>query len=77
MRDQIRIHEIVRDNHLERDEWYLVREAGGRNYVLYEGLTARPGPDAAPTWKKHRLAVKTVLAQDNELSRKLKMVLEA
>lgn len=76
MPQQIRIHEVERDTHLERDEWYLVREPCGRNYVLFETLAARAGSNRSPQWKKHRLAVKTILAQNNELSRKLKAALE-
>lgn len=77
MTQQIRIHEVVRDNHLERDEWYLVREPCGRSYVLFETLTRDGGPDRPARWKKHRLAVKTILAQGNELSHKLKTALDA
>ncbi len=75
MLQQIRIHEVVRSNHIERDEWYLVLEPCGSRYVLFETLSAGGGPDRSPQWRKHRLAVKTILAQNNELSRKLRCVL--
>lgn len=74
---QIKIHEVVHRNHIERDEWYLVREPDGRRYVLFETLSASGGSGRSPKWRKSRIAVNTILAQNNALSEKLSAVLES
>ncbi|MFN3580696.1 MAG: hypothetical protein ACK4VV_09520 [Pseudomonas sp.] len=70
-----RIHEIVHHKQLERDEWFLVRDPTGRRYVLFETVTmdSRSSP---PLSKKREMSVQTILAQNNELARKLRIVLE-
>lgn len=73
---QVKIHEVVHRNHIERDEWYLVREPDGRRYVLFETLSATGGSGRSPKWRKSRIAVNTILAQNNALSEKLSALLE-
>ena len=72
----VRIHEVRRPNQLERDEWYLVRDPGGRRYVLFESSVVDPSSTQPRNSKKREIAIKTVLAQNNELAQKLRSVLE-
>lgn len=72
-----KIHEVIHSKRLERDAWYLVRDADGRRYVLFETQLMDPGFDRGLYCKKCEVPVKTILAQNNELSRKLRLVLES
>lgn len=72
----VRIHEVFRPSQLERDEWYLVRDPGGRRYVLFESFVVDPSSNQPRHCKKREIAIKTVLAQNNELANKLRSVLE-
>lgn len=71
-----RIHEIIRQNPLERDEWHLVRDPGGRRYILFETVVIDAASDLQKQCRKHEIAVRTILAQNNELSQKLRSILE-
>ncbi len=58
-----KIHEIVRHNQLERDEWYLVRDPSGRRHVLFETSVMEGVPNQPnPCWKRV-IPVQTVLMQ--------------
>lgn len=71
-----RIHEIVHHNQLERDEWFLVRDPTGRRYVLFETVTMDSCSHQPHLSKKREMSVQAILAQNNELARKLRTVLE-
>ncbi|MEX1233439.1 MAG: hypothetical protein WEB56_00455 [Roseovarius sp.] len=72
-----RIHEVIRHNRLERDAWYLVHHPSGRRYVLFETSAMEDTPGQfKPRWKRE-IPVQTILVQNNELSQKLKSILEA
>lgn len=72
----IPFHEVISGDCLQCDElWFLVREDDGTRYVLYERQERDPATKAAPEVKRARIAVKTVLAQENELGAKLKRAL--
>lgn len=70
------IHEIVRHNPFERDEWHLVHDPSGRRYVLFETVVIDAPSDLPRQFRKHKIAVETILAQNNELSEKLRSILE-
>lgn len=72
----VRIHEVFHPNQLERDEWYLVRDPGGRRYVLFESHIIDPSSNQPQHSKKREIAITTILAQNNELAQKLRSVLE-
>ncbi len=76
MLELTRIHDVVRDNYLERDEWYLVHDSSGRRYVLFETSVMDTNSNQIKKCKNHQIAVQTILSQNNELSRKLKSILE-
>lgn len=71
-----RIHEIVRHHQRERDEWHLVLDPNGRRYVLFETMVLDAPSGRADHYRKREIAVQTILAQNNELSRKLRSILE-
>ncbi len=75
MPELTRIHEVVRDNHLERDEWYLVHDASGRRYVLFETTVKDSISNQLKKCKNRQIPVQTILLQNNELSRKLRSIL--
>lgn len=72
----VRIHEVFRVNQFERDEWYLVSDPSGRRYVLFESCVVDPSSNRPQHSKKREIAIKTILAQNNELAQKLRSVLE-
>ena len=72
----VRIHEVLSPNQLERDEWYLVRDPSGRRCVLFESFVIDPSSNQPRDSRKREIAIKTVLAQNNELANKLRSVLE-
>lgn len=75
---QIPVHEVISGDRLQCDElWLLIREDDGTLYVLYERHEIDPATKAAPEVKRARIAVKTVLAQENELAAKLKEALRS
>lgn len=76
MRQLTRIHAVVLHNQLERDEWYLVRDQSGRQYVLFETFEMGETPGRRNSGRKREISVRTILAQNNELSQKLKSILE-
>lgn len=71
-----RIHTVVRQDQLQRDEWYLVRDPGGRRYVLFETLDLGTPTDRPDPCRKREISVQTILAQNNELSQKLRSLLD-
>lgn len=71
-----RIHEIVHHNQLERDEWFLVRDHTGRRYVLFETVMMNSCLTPPKPSKMREMSVQAILAQNNELARKLRSVLE-
>jgi hypothetical protein len=77
MRQLTRIHEVVRNNQLERDEWYLVRDPNGRRYVLFETSVVEPASNQLRRSWKREISVQTILVQNNELSQKLRSILAA
>lgn len=75
MREQIKIHTVLRHDQPLRDQWHLVRDENGRRYVLFETLDANLCSDQPNPCFKRRISVQTILAQNNELSRKLRDIL--
>lgn len=71
-----RIHEVLRNSQLERDEWYLVHDPSGRRYVRFESVVVDPHSNQPHHSRQREIAVKTILAQNNELAQKLRSVLE-
>ncbi|MEI4263342.1 hypothetical protein [Roseovarius sp. D0-M9] len=71
-----RIHEIIRHNGRERDEWYLVRHPTGRRYVLLETSAMEAIPGRFKPELTRKISVQAILAQNNELSQKLRSILE-
>lgn len=70
-----RIHEIVHHTRLERDEWHLVRAPCGRKYVLFETLAMGAATGSLKSGRKREIAVQAILVQNNELSDKLRAIL--
>lgn len=77
MSQLISIHEIIRQNPLERAEWHLVCDPSGRQYILFETVVIDAASDLQKQCRKHEIAVRTILAQNNELSQKLRSILGA
>jgi len=76
MPQKTRIHEIVHHNQVERDEWFLVRDHTGRRYVLFETVMMDSCSNPAQLSKKREMSVQAILAQNNELARKLRTALK-
>lgn len=69
-----RIHEVVRQS--ERDQWYLVHDPCGRRYVLFETLAVDNSSNLSEQGRTRKIPVQAILAQNNELSQKLRSILE-
>ena len=76
MRQLTRIHAVVRHEQRQRDEWYLVRDANGRRYVLFETFDIGTTSDPVNPCRKREISVRTILAQNNELSYKLRSLMD-
>lgn len=76
MNRKTRIHEVIHSGILERDAWYLVHDSNGRRYVLFETQLMETGFDPAEPCRKREIPVQAILMQHNELSRRLRSVLE-
>lgn len=70
-----KIHEVYHSDQRERDEWSLVCHPCGRRYIIFETHLLNPASDLPINSRKKEIAVQAILAQNNELSHKLKAVL--
>ena len=76
MRQLTRIHAVVRHEQRQRDDWYLVCDPSGRRYVLFETFDIESTCDPINPCRKREISVQTILAQNNELSHKLRSLLD-
>jgi len=70
-----KIHEVFHSDQLERDEWSLVCLPCGRRYVVFQTHLLNPASNLPINSRKKEIAVQAILAQNNELSHKLKAIL--